>query len=183
MTDVDVVELDGAGTLAIFDEVQTVYHQAFPEYDLDDHRRRTTRQANSPGFATATVRRLGVLLGFAYGLPLRPESTWWRGLTPPAEEGFAEESGRRTFALIDLCVVPEERGLGLGRRLVTELLGTRAEERATLATAPDEVEVQRMYERWGWSKVGRVPGSPGSTEAHFDLYVIALDSAPVARSS
>jgi ribosomal protein S18 acetylase RimI-like enzyme len=166
--------LDGAATLERLGEIQVVYHAAFPTYDLGDHELRTRRQATSAGFETVTARdENGVLAGFVYGLPLS-RSSWWDGLEPPRPPEFTTEDGRRTFAVIDLCVLPDRQGEGLGRRLMDELLAGRTEQRATLATAPHETRVQAMYERWGWRKVGRVPGSEGETEECFDLYVVDL---------
>jgi hypothetical protein len=40
--------------------------------------------------------------------------------------------------------------------------------------APQETGNQQMYQRWGWHKVGRVPGGPGTTHPVFDLYLITL---------
>jgi ribosomal protein S18 acetylase RimI-like enzyme len=183
MTDAELVRLDGPRTLEIFEELQAVYRVAFPESDLGDHTWRTTNQAQTAGFAAVTARVDGALVGFAYGLPLRANTSWWSGLDPEGPEGFAAETGSRTFAVIDLAVLPAQRGKGLGRRLMSELLASRTEERATLATAPRKVENQRMYERWGWRKVGRVQGSARTTESVFELYVIALRLAPAATSS
>ena len=59
----------------------------------------------------------------------------------------------------------------------------RSEERATLATAPKDRLVQAMYERWGWRKVGAVPGGEHATEPEFDLYVIDLREVDEATSS
>jgi ribosomal protein S18 acetylase RimI-like enzyme len=182
MADVKFERVDGPGTLAMFDEVQTVYHAAFPSYDLADHRTRTTRQAKSPGFSMVTARTSdGEMLGFAYGLPLSAQSTWWSGLDPSPDDGFVRENGARTFAVIDLCVTSQAQGHGLGHQLMDALLDSRPEERATLASAPHEVENQKMYERWGWHEVGQIPGSAGATEATFLLYVIAV--RPVTEAS
>jgi GNAT superfamily N-acetyltransferase len=182
MTDVELAHLDGPATLGILDEIQAVYTLAFPGYSLDDHTMRTTNQAKLPGFETVTARRGGHLIGFAYGLPLSERTTWWRDLDPPRPADWTKETGTRTFALIDLAVHPDEQGTGLGKRLANELLGSRREDRATLATNPNKPDVQRMYERWGWSKVGRVPGGPGTTQPVYDLYVIALRESPDSNS-
>ncbi len=174
MSDIELEHLDGAQTRERLAEIQEVYAAAFPHYDLDDHRRRTILQTESNRFQTVTARADGVLIGFAYGLPLSPPSTWWNGLEPSPPDGFTTETGDRTFAVIDLAVLPTHRGQGLGRRLMDELLKSRTEERATLATSPSERDVQQMYERWGWHKAGRVLGSEDATESAFDLYVISL---------
>jgi ribosomal protein S18 acetylase RimI-like enzyme len=174
--------LDGAATLGRLEEIQSVYAAAFPGYSLADHETRTRAQASRSGFKAVTATDSGRMAGMAYGLPLAEGSSWWADLDPPRAEEFITETGRRTFAVIDLAVLPSHRGKGLGRRLMDELLAGRQEERATLATAPHETGVQAMYERWGWSKAGRVPGNEGETEAWFDLYMISL-RGPEASSS
>ncbi|MEU8346654.1 GNAT family N-acetyltransferase [Spirillospora sp. NPDC048832] len=179
----DIEHLDGDGARACFGEIEAVYAEAFPVYDLGDYRARMERLLARPGFEAVTTRREGGLAGFAYGAPLPTGSPWWDGLEPSPPEGFTVETGRRTFAVIDLAVRPSLRGSGLGRRLLDDLLGARPEERATLAAAPHEHEIQAMYRRWGWRHVGRTPGDEGETEPWFDLYVIALRAAPEDSSS
>ncbi|GAA2626519.1 hypothetical protein GCM10010411_74330 [Actinomadura fulvescens] len=174
MDDVEFEHLDRDATRAIFSQIQTVYAAAFPEYSLDGHRDRTFRQLKVPGFETVTARSNGALIGFVYGLPLGEATGWWRGLEPPRAADYTAETGARTFAVIDLAVLPEYRGRGLARRLMDELLQGRTEERATLATSPGKPDIQRMYQRWGWREVGRVPGGEGATQTAFDLYVISL---------
>src|SRR4051794_26729743 len=139
MTDVILERLDGPQTLAILDEIQAVYHQAFPGYDLGDHKWRTTNQAAAPSFTTIIARADGHMVGFVYGLNLSEKTTWWNNLDPAGPDGFASENGHRTVAVIDLCVLPSQQGHGLGKQLMTEFLANRTEERATLATAPHEV--------------------------------------------
>lgn len=141
------------------------------------------RQAASPGFEAVTARLDTRLIGFVYGLPLAADSGWWNGLTPDPGDDWTTETGTRTFAVIDLAVLPGQRVAGLGRRLMGELLRGRPEERATLATDPVETDNQKMYERWGWRPAGRVPGGEHTTSAAFDLYVIALGDVPDSASS
>ncbi|WP_433469555.1 N-acetyltransferase family protein [Spirillospora sp. CA-128828] len=179
----NIEHLDGDAARDRFGEIEAVYAEAFPDYDLGDYRARIDRLLRTPGFEAVTVREEGVLAGFAYGAPLKG-SSWWDGLEPAPPAGFTAETGRRTFAVIDLAVRPSHHGRGLGRRLLDELLAGRVEERATLATAPHEHEIQAMYRRWGWRHAGRTPGGEGETEPWFDLYVIALRSDdPEASSS
>ncbi|GAA4617351.1 GNAT family N-acetyltransferase [Actinoallomurus liliacearum] len=174
MSDPTLLHLDGPATMNRFDEIQEVYAAAFPGYSLDDQRWRVSRQAASPGFDTVAAEASGHLIGFVYGLPLGPKTTWWDGLTPPHEAEFTAEPGTRTFAVIDLAVLPASRGQGLGRTLIDELLGSRSEDRATLATDPAKRATQEMYERWGWRKVGQTPGGSRATQAAYDIYIIAL---------
>jgi ribosomal protein S18 acetylase RimI-like enzyme len=184
MTEPTLAHLDGHAILERFAEIRTVYAAAFPHNSLEDHRWRTSRQAASPGFEAVVAQAGdGEIIGFAYGLPLAADSSWWNGLTPDPGEGFTTETGARTFAVIDLAVLPDHRGRGLGRRLMDELLRGRPEERATLATHPSETGNQAMYERWGWRRAGQVPGGEHTTSAVFGLYVIALRDGPDASRS
>jgi ribosomal protein S18 acetylase RimI-like enzyme len=179
MTEPTLAHLDGHATLERFAEIQTVYSAAFPRNSLEDHAWRTSRQAASPGFeAVIALTEDGQIIGFAYGLPLAADSSWWNGLTPDPGQGFTTETGARTFAVIDLAVLPVHRGRGLGRRLMDELLRGRPEERATLGTHPSKTGNQAMYERWGWRPAGRALGGEHASSAVFDLYVIALRYGP-----
>lgn len=179
----NIEHLDDEAARDRLGEIEAVYAEAFPRSDLDDYRARMGRLLASPGFEAVTARRDGALAGFVYGAPLSAGSSWWDSLAPVPAAGFAAETGRRTFAVIDLAVRPARRGRGLGRRLLDELLAGRTEERATLATAPDEQDVQAMYRRWGWRYAGRVPGHAGETDPWFDLYVIALRSESESSNS
>ena len=183
MDDAELLRLDGTATLDRFDEIQQAYAEAFPGYSLDDHRWRTSRQANAPGFETVIAHVDGQIIGFAYGLPLAATAGWWDGLSPDPGPDFVRETGDRTFAVIDLAVLPASRGQGLGRRIMGELLRGRHEERATLASNPAKPENQVMYERWGWRVAGRTPGGERTTATAFDIYVIALRAPDSASNS
>lgn len=179
----EIKHIDSTVTRAQLGEIESVYAEAFPAYDLDDYRARMDRLLARPGFDAVTARDGTDLVGFVYGAALPASSSWWDGLEPDPPARFTEETGRRTFAVIDLAVRPSHRGKGLARRLVDALLARRPEQRATLATAPHEHHVQTMYRRWGWRHVGRTPGAEGETEPWFDLYVIDLMRPPEASNS
>jgi GNAT superfamily N-acetyltransferase len=63
------------------------------------------------------------------------------------------------FAVIELNVLPEFRGQGLGKELLNRLLSDRPEAFATLATLPSSM-ARTMYERWGWYKVAEFTDEP-----------------------
>jgi ribosomal protein S18 acetylase RimI-like enzyme len=126
MTKPMLAHLDGPATSERFSEIQSVYAAAFPASSLDDHLLRTSRQMASPGFETVIAQADdGRIVGFVYGLPLAANGDWWNGLAPDPGQGFTTETGARTFAVIDLAVLPGHRGKGLGRQLMDELLRGR----------------------------------------------------------
>lgn len=102
--------------------------------------------------------------GFAYGTPLAPTTRWWAGMTTPLPDGCTTETGRRTLALNEIVVRGAWRGTGLARRIHEELLGSRREERVTLLVNPKAGggKVQRVYERWGYEKIGEQQPFPDS---------------------
>jgi GNAT superfamily N-acetyltransferase len=118
----------------------------------------------------------GQLVGFAFGYDLRPDSTWWEGLTPVPSADFTSETGDRTVVLAEIEVSRAWQGRGIGHRLHDAFLSDRAEERATLATGPRADEARRRYEGWGWRQLGTVPGASGD---YFDAYILYIRSLPL----
>ncbi|WP_181774942.1 GNAT family N-acetyltransferase [Amycolatopsis pittospori] len=116
-----------------------------------------------PGFAMKTVSADGALVGFAYGVGR--EAGWWPAhATTSAPDQL---DGEPLFYVYELALVPELRGRGQGRALLADLLKDRPERFAVLAsrvTSP----ARRLYDRWGWRKVGEF-GSRGVDLLALDL--------------
>ncbi|MEH0578445.1 GNAT family N-acetyltransferase [Streptomyces sp. B21-108] len=93
-------------------------------------------------------------VGYAYGAPLSPTTTWWTKVTPTLPDAFVVETGSRTFALSELMVRTPWRGTGAARRIHDELLSSRREERATLLVHKDHTKVRALYESWGYDLLG-----------------------------
>lgn len=121
-------------------------------------------QRRQPGFALAEARSGDYLVGYAYGMPLRPSTSWWRNLTAAAPDDVTTEHPGRTFALVELLVRAPWRRQGIGRDLHDLILSQRLEERATLIVGPAATSAQNAFQQWGWRKVARTrdpwPGLP-----------------------
>jgi len=136
--------------------------------------RRFGRQRRQPGFVLAEARHGGYLVGYAFGVPLRPATSWWRDLTAPLPEELTAEHPGRTFALAELTVRAAWRRQGIGRDLHDLILDGRAEDRATAAIPVTAAPAQGAYQRWGWRKTARKRAEPPAAAL---LDVLLLDLA------
>jgi ribosomal protein S18 acetylase RimI-like enzyme len=135
--------------------------------------RRGRVRRRQPGFALVEARHGQYLVGYASGMPLRPATSWWRGLTTPLPGEVTAEYPGRTFAVTELLVRAPWRRQGIGRELHALLLGERAEERATLTVPPGAVAAQAALRSWGWRKIARTRGEHGAGPV-LDLAVLSL---------
>jgi GNAT superfamily N-acetyltransferase len=134
-----------------------------------------------PGFVLAEARHGGYLVGYAFGMPLRPSTSWWRQLTTPLPDEVTAEHPGRTFALVELLVRASWRRQGIAGTLHDLILANRAEERATLTVRPAATAAQQAFRKWGWRKVARTrDGESGSLVS--DVLVIPLGQGNPARS-
>jgi GNAT superfamily N-acetyltransferase len=152
-----------ADLLALAGEVHGNAGEPAPAQQARVRRARVWRR--QPGFALAEARHGGYLVGYASGMPLRPSTSWWRGLTTPLPSDVTAEHPGRTFALTELLVRASWRRQGIGRGLYELLLGGRPEERAAVTVPPGAGAAQAAFRSWGWRKVARTRGD----EAGFDV--------------
>ncbi len=182
INDVSLTHHDGAEATALLEELCDAYADAYGvepgEEKTAAFRRRTEKQFTRPGFALVAARDEDRLVGFVFGHALPAGDThWWGGVQPEPTPEFLEETGSRTWVLSEIEVRRAWQGKGVGRALHDAVLGTRGEERATLATSPD-APAQPVYESWGWRRVGLIPGDEGDYYSAYDLFVREL---PVSR--
>lgn len=110
---------------------------------------------------------------FGWALDEQARTRWWGGLISEPDPGFAEEDGKRTFALSEIMVCSKWIGQGVAHALHDELLSTRHEQRATLLVEPDNDIAYRAYLHWGWHKVAQLrPRWPGAPL--FDVLILPL---------
>jgi GNAT superfamily N-acetyltransferase len=139
--------------------------------------RRARVRRRQPGFALAEARHGGYLVGYASGMPLRPSTSWWRGLTTPLPDEVTAEHPGRTFAVTELLVRASWRRQGIGRELHELLLTGRPEERAALTVPPGAGAAQAALRTWGWRKAGRTRGDDPAGPV-LDVLVIGLPWVP-----
>jgi GNAT superfamily N-acetyltransferase len=176
---VTVELLDGNQAAGHAEELRALHAEVYTDapYRRDDDdasfadRFRVHRR--QPGFVLAEARHGGYLVGFGYGMPLRPSTSWWRDVTTPLPDDVTAEHPGRTFALVELVVRAPWRRQGIAGTLHDLLLRNRPEERATLTVAPAAGPAQQAFRTWGWRKVARTralqPGAPAC-----DVFVLAL---------
>ncbi|MFG1881523.1 GNAT family N-acetyltransferase [Micromonospora sp. NPDC049102] len=165
----------------LLDALCDAYADAYGEVPGEDggvkssaFRDRATAALEVRNYELVVARAGGEIVGFVFGYSLRPEREWWRGLKPEPPDGFTLETGDRTVVLAEIEVRRTWQGRGVGRGLHDAFLGGRAEERATLASNPAATATHAMYEGWGWTKVGTVPGRPGSYYPEYVRFVFPL---------
>ena len=173
-TEITFQLLDGAQAATDAAELQALHAEVYADEDAGRFAGRFRVQRRQPGFVLAEARSGGYLIGYAAGMPLRPATSWWRGLTAPLPEEVTAEPPGRTFALVELLVRAPWRRQGIARTLHDLVLAGRPEERATLTVPPASTAAQQAFRSWGWRRVGRTrdPDEPGSPVS--DVLVIPL---------
>lgn len=170
---------DGPAALAVMDSIVVPVYEAShgdvidnPFYSSARFAERVRGYTSAPGFELATATIDGQPVGQAFGYSLPVHARWWNGLTTPAEPGFTDETGTRTFALCELMITPAWQARGVAHALHNELLSHRPEQRATLLVREDNQSAQRAYAKWGWHQAGKLQPYPDSP--HYDALILPL---------
>jgi ribosomal protein S18 acetylase RimI-like enzyme len=168
--------LDGGAAAGREDDLLGLAAEVSGAADAPEAARRARVRRRQPGFALAEARHGGYLVGYATGMPLRPSTSWWRGLTTPLPPEATAEHPGRTFALTEIAVRASWRRQGIGRELHDLLLRGRGEERAAALVPPGAVAAQRAFQAWGWRKAARARGDdPDAPDAPvLDVMLIDL---------
>ncbi len=155
--------LDGTQAGAHAEDLQALHAGVCGNQPDGGFARRYRVLRRQPGFVLAEASHGGFLVGYAFGVPLRPSTSWWRELTTPLPDEVTTEHPGRTFALVELLVRPSWRRQGIAATLHDLILEDRPEERATLTVPPTATPAQQAFRKWGWRKIARTrDGGPGS---------------------
>lgn len=80
--------------------------------------------------------------------------------------------------LLNICVAPNQRGKGLGRRFLMRLIDIarwNAAERLFLEVRPSNPLAKQLYESVGFSEIGRRPRYYPARDGREEAIVMALD--------
>jgi GNAT superfamily N-acetyltransferase len=157
---------------ARLDEVVAVYRAAFLDvYERDPDRAAAERRAHArthldrPALrAVAALAPSDRLVGFAYGHPGRGGQWWHDVVTRSLPPALAQTWFSDCFEVVELHVLPDWQGHGIGRRLLRMLLSEAHEQTAALsALAGSETRARRLYDSERFHPLHdrfRFPGSP-----------------------
>ncbi|MEU5425993.1 GNAT family N-acetyltransferase [Streptomyces olivoreticuli] len=183
MVEVTYERWDGAEAAHQLDRFLSAYEEVYvePPYcegprDVAEFIERFRRQAQRPGFRLVLALDSGTeTLGFAFGYLLPADTRWWEGLFEPQPDHFTQETGKRTFVIIELAVRKPWRRRGMATELHARLLEGLEAERVTLTMRPEPeaASAQVAYANWGYRKIGRT--QPWDEAPVYDSMILDLN--------
>jgi ribosomal protein S18 acetylase RimI-like enzyme len=149
---------------ARLDEAMAIYVAAmgYPAHAGDQRAMTARRHVHNAGFAClAAVLDDGTLVGFGYGYTTRP-GQWWHDLVRRAL--LREEAAdwlADAFELSELHVLPDQQGIGIGRRLLISLASGVPHSAMLLSTPDTDTRAFRLYRDTGFIDLARNYLFPG----------------------
>ena len=123
---------------------------------------RLVADARTPGFSMR-VAETATLTGFAFGVPLERDGSWWQGFEGVLPQYLEQlTASGHVFAISELVVHPYAREHGVASRLVERVL---ADNQASLAvTLVDQADpvINAALQSWGWRRIGLARSGPGT---------------------
>jgi len=156
---ITIERLTAAEVAPFVEQIGEVYGAAFapPPYNRGPAQvpafvRSLMQHAQNPDFCCCFARATGGgrLLGFTYGYTGRP-GQWWRDVVAASMEPNEVRiwlDGQ--FEFVELAVVPEAQGHGIGGRLHDALLEGQRHKVATLSTIQQDTAAFQLYRKRGW---------------------------------
>ncbi len=154
---IEIVDLSPEGFVAARREIAEVYRRAFaeehyphPDREVVRFRNGLSRHAERSGFRCKVARGAQGVSGVAYGYT-GSGGQWWHDVVAAAlSSAEAEQWLGDCFELVELHLMPEAHGRGVGGRLHDELLHRLPHSTAALSTLDAETRALHLYQKRGW---------------------------------
>lgn len=111
LTGVTLRHRDSNQAAALLDAIRllcdTVFSQPplrWPNDEAEHHRQSLAGLITNPTFGLVIAEAAGEVMGFAYGVTLRPDTQWWSGMAEPLPYELAATWNGRTFITVLQCV-------------------------------------------------------------------------------
>jgi GNAT superfamily N-acetyltransferase len=110
------------------------------------------RHLTQPGVrALGATASDGRLVGFVYGMP-NDRAHWWSTVVEPyLHRNGLDDWLDASFVIVELHVLPAFQGIGIGRRLITEITDPVPEPRSILSALDLESPARRFYRSLGYT--------------------------------
>lgn len=140
-------------------QIHDVYRQAFaaPPYNNTEEGVRGFAQTlahhiqrDGLSFYTARDEEVDRLVGFTYGYTSHPGQWWHDTIASAMTSTMAQEWFSYTLELVELAVIPDAQGYGLGGQLHDALLRDVPHRTALLSTYDGETRGMQLYRKRGW---------------------------------
>jgi hypothetical protein len=140
------------------------------EYDSrEGFLRRLGEDVGRPGFdmmiAEATVSgEAAVLVGAAFGFPVRRDGTWWKDFEGPLPQDIDRlTASGHVFAVTEIVVHRHERERGLAAHLQHRLLDDHQSSLGVTLVSEGDAAGHAAFQTWGWQDIGAMRATPGGT--------------------
>jgi ribosomal protein S18 acetylase RimI-like enzyme len=120
------------------------------------------KHASRRDFAFLVAREHGDVIGFAYGYS-GDFGQWWtdRVATSVDDQLRSEWLDPPHFEVCELHVRPDRQRLGVGARLLAELLAAQPHDRVLLTANPAKAQPLPFYRKHGWQELADITFGEG----------------------
>ena len=148
----------------LLEDALRIYARVWPDRDPDVARETFTRYAGYPDFRGFVALVGDEPAGVGYGARSSPGVPWHDLVAPRL--GADHPALQDAFRIVELAVIVEHQGKGIGGQLHDMLLATQPCPRALISTGVDNQRARTLYEGRGWRYLDTAFVVPGETQQY-----------------
>jgi ribosomal protein S18 acetylase RimI-like enzyme len=132
----------------LLEDALRIYARVWPDRDPEVARETFTRYAGYPAFTGFVAFAADEPAGVGYGARSEPGIPWHDLVAPRL--GSDLPAFQDAFRIVELAVIEDQQGKGIGGQLHDALLGAQPCSRALISTNVNNQRARGIYERRGW---------------------------------